>query len=58
MPPFLFRCPNTGYRVQAFASDEDHDPKRAVVVTCTVCARTHYVVPETNGPDRDDEEQR
>ena len=34
MPPFLYRCPNTGYRVQGFvAEDVSEDPERYEVVT-------------------------
>jgi hypothetical protein len=40
MPPFLYRCPNTGDNVQAWVADdpEDNDPTY-VQVTC-LCART------------------
>ena len=36
MPPFLYRCPNTGYRVQGFvAEDVSEDPESYEAVTCT-----------------------
>lgn len=56
VPPFLFRCPNTGYRVQAYAPDETDDPEQPVLVTCPVCSRLHHVVPERDASDSDSEE--
>ena len=44
MPPFLYRCPNTGYRVQGFvAEDVSEDPERYEAVTCLACQRVHLV---------------
>jgi hypothetical protein len=51
MPPFIFRCPNTGFRVQGFASD--HDESEGVSedvflgVTCLACGSVHFVNPKT-----------
>ena len=46
MPPFLYRCPNTGYRVQGLVADDvSQDPARYEVVTCTACQRVHLVNP-------------
>jgi hypothetical protein len=46
MPPFLYRCPTTGYRVQGFVAEEvpadTYEP-----VTCTACQRVHLVNPAT-----------
>jgi hypothetical protein len=49
MAVFIYRCPVTGYNVQAFIAD---DPTRGredtfQSVTCTVCARVHPVNPKT-----------
>jgi hypothetical protein len=50
MPPFIFRCPNTGFRVQGFAPD-DNGSERAddifVGVTCLACGLVHLVNPKT-----------
>jgi hypothetical protein len=44
VPSFLFRCPNTGYRVQGFiAEDVSDDLKSYQAITCLVCQRTHLV---------------
>ena len=41
MPPFLYRCPNTGYRVQGFFAVEDvSDPEP---VPCMICQQVHLV---------------
>ena len=48
MPLFMYRCPNSGYRVQGFVpediSEDDHvyEP-----VTCPVCHQIHHVNPHT-----------
>jgi hypothetical protein len=48
MPLFIYRCPNSGYRVQGFVpediSEDDHvyEP-----VTCPVCHQIHHVNPHT-----------
>jgi hypothetical protein len=50
MPPFLYRCPTTGYRVQNFISEEipaegdSYEP-----LTCIACQRVHL---EIRGPVR------
>jgi hypothetical protein len=48
MPPFLYRCPNTSYRVQGFVAEEipaEGDIYEAV--TCLACRRIHLVNPAT-----------
>ena len=46
MPPFLYRCPATGYRVQGFIAEElPADTYEAVA--CTACGRLHLVNPTT-----------
>jgi hypothetical protein len=48
MPPFLYRCPNTGYRVQGFVADDTSDDgERYEAVSCIACDRLHYVNPKT-----------
>ncbi len=49
MPTFLFRCPNTGYRVQGFVAEEDFsdDVEDGQSVTCLACKQTHLVNPRT-----------
>jgi len=46
MPPFLYRCPNTGYRVQGFVADEV-DPDAYEQITCIICQQVHFVNPAT-----------
>jgi hypothetical protein len=44
MPPFLYRCPNTGDNVQASAADDPTDKSLAYIqVTCLACAQGHLV---------------
>ena len=51
MPPFIYRCPNTGFRVQGFAPDDDESGSSAddvfVGVTCLACGTLHLVNPKT-----------
>ena len=44
IPAFMYRCPNTGYRVQGEAVT-DTDTYEAVL--CALCQRTHLVNPAT-----------
>jgi hypothetical protein len=46
MAAFIYRCPVTGYNVQAFVAD---DPTKVADAfrSCTVCARVHLVNPKT-----------
>jgi hypothetical protein len=46
MPPFLYRCPNTGQTVQSFTAEEvAGDAYRSM--TCLACRRLHFVNPAT-----------
>lgn len=46
MPPFLYRCPNTGLRVQGFvAEDVPDDADSYETITCLACQRVHLVNP-------------
>jgi hypothetical protein len=48
MPPFLYRCPNTGDNVQAWAADDPADESLTYIqVTCLACAQAHLVNPKT-----------
>ena len=48
MPLFIYRCPNTGYRVQGFvAEDTSEDGHVYEPVTCPVCHQIHHVNPHT-----------
>jgi hypothetical protein len=48
MLAFLYRCPNTGYRVQGFvAEDTSNDTERYEAVICLACQQVHYVNPTT-----------
>ena len=47
--PFLYRCPNTGYKVQGFiiAEDVSDDSEDYRALTCLACQQVHYVSPTT-----------
>jgi hypothetical protein len=51
MPPFIFRCPNTGFRVQGFGPEDDWSEGAGddvfVGVTCLACGSVHLVNPTT-----------
>lgn len=48
MASFVYRCPNTGLRVQGFVADDDPaDDDAYLPVTCTACTRVHLVNPRT-----------
>jgi hypothetical protein len=48
MPPFLYRCPSTRYRVQGFIAEEiPADSETYHAVTCILCQRVHLVNPAT-----------
>jgi len=40
MPPFLYRCPNTGNNVQAWADDEPDDDDFTYVQVRCLCVRS------------------
>jgi hypothetical protein len=49
MPPFIYRCRSTGYRVQGWAPDDDKSEgadDAFVGVTCLVCGLVHFVNPK------------
>jgi hypothetical protein len=49
MPPFLYRCPNTGDHVQGWSAEEaSADQANAYeTVTCIACKQVHLVNPAT-----------
>jgi hypothetical protein len=47
MPPFLYQCPNTGFRVQGWAADDDPVTTGDVGVKCLACGWWHFVNPKT-----------
>ena len=49
MGTFLYRCPNTGLRVQGWISDDgsENGPESYVGVNCLVCRQLHLVNPDT-----------
>jgi len=49
MPPFLFICPNTGFRVQGYSPEETSDDEGYTyqAVTCLICTQVHLVDPAT-----------
>jgi hypothetical protein len=49
MPPFLYNCPATGFRVQGWteADDAEWADDRYEAVTCLACRGMHAVNPKT-----------
>jgi hypothetical protein len=48
LPTFLYRCPNTGYRVQGFIAEEtSEDTESYEAITCLLCRQVHLVNPTT-----------
>jgi hypothetical protein len=49
MPTFLYRCPNTGLRVQGWIADDStkRDEDSFEAVTCPACGRVHLVNSKT-----------
>jgi hypothetical protein len=49
MLPFIYRWPNTGFRVQGWAPDDDRSEganNTFVSVTCLVCGLVHFANPK------------
>ena len=40
MRPFLYRCPNTGQKVQTWAADDPEDDDQSYVQVIVPCVRT------------------
>jgi hypothetical protein len=49
MPTFLYRCPNTGLRVQGWIANDptERDEDSFEAVTCLACGGVHLVNPQT-----------
>jgi hypothetical protein len=49
MATFLYRCPNTGMRVQGWVADDPTErPDNSYdAVTCVACTQMHLVNPKT-----------
>jgi hypothetical protein len=48
MAPFIYRCPNTGLRIQALAAEEITEGGDTFeAVTCIMCQQVHLVNPHT-----------
>ena len=49
MPTFLYRCPNTGLRVQGWIANDptERGEDSFEAVTCLACGRVHLVNPQT-----------
>ena len=48
MAAFIYRCPNTGRRIQALAAEEiTEDGASYQPVTCVICRQVHLVNPLT-----------
>jgi hypothetical protein len=48
MAPFLYRCPNTGFRVQGWSVNDDSENGDVYEsVNCLACSRLHLVNPKT-----------
>jgi hypothetical protein len=43
MPTFIYRCPNTGFRVQGYEPDNTAGDSAYEAVVCTICKRVHLV---------------
>jgi hypothetical protein len=58
MPPFLYRCPNTGYRIQGFVAEEVSDDQTYVSVTCIMCRQLNLVNPSIGKVVGEDDNQQ
>jgi len=49
MTTFLYRCPNTGQKVQGWIADDVSDiaPEAFVSISCSACGQAHLVHPKT-----------
>ena len=57
MTAFLYRCPNTGFRVQGLTAEElAEDPSTFESVKCLVCRQIHLVNPTTGKVAGEDDE--
>jgi hypothetical protein len=49
MPPFIFRCPTTGWNVQGWLADDVSADDREIYepVRCNACDGMHFINPTT-----------
>ena len=48
MASFIYRCPNTGLRIQALTAEEITEGEHTYeAVTCIMCRQVHLVNPDT-----------
>jgi hypothetical protein len=48
MPPFVYRCPNTGLNVEGWVADNPVDRDDTYeAIPCTICTRLHLVNPKS-----------
>ena len=58
MAAFLYRCPNTGFRVQGYAPEQTSDDDNIYEsVTCLACQRVHLVNAATGRVMGEEEEE-
>jgi hypothetical protein len=58
MAAFIYRCPNTGLRIQALAAAEiTEDEDKYEPVTCVMCRQVHLVNPWTGKVLGDDDDR-
>ena len=58
MAAFIYRCPNTGLRIQALAAAEmTEDENKYEPVTCVMCRQVHLVNPWTGKVLGDDDDR-
>jgi hypothetical protein len=43
MPTFIYRCPNTGFRVQGYEPGTTESDSAYEPVVCTMCKQVHLV---------------
>ena len=43
MATFVYRCPNTGKKVQGFLAEQAADEDAYDTITCFACRRVHFV---------------
>jgi len=54
---FVYRCPNTGNKVQGYAAEEvSDDPNTYESVTCLACRQVHFINPKTGRVIGEDDE--
>jgi hypothetical protein len=48
MSPFLYQCPNTGFRVQGYSLEQTSDDENIYEpVRCLICRQVHHINPTT-----------